>query len=114
MSCFMGGRDDSTGPIPVTANGYVLYYSKETDIPRPSQMWVLLDEDERSINDGFFVTDPSSQMWYDFPANSVHRHNFSFTLAFADGSIHNVSTKVEKKTLWAIFTRNGGEVVDLP
>jgi hypothetical protein len=23
-------------------------------------------------------------MWIDFPANSVHRHNFSYALSFAD------------------------------
>ena len=33
-------------------------------------MWVLLEEDERSINDGFFVTDPTGQIWMDFPAIS--------------------------------------------
>jgi hypothetical protein len=42
------------------------------------------------------------------------RDGKTFTLAFADGSVHNVTTKVDKKTLWAIFTRNGGEAVDLP
>jgi len=30
-------------------------------------MWVSVDEDERSINDGFFVTDPTAQTWIDFP-----------------------------------------------
>ncbi|HEY1859310.1 MAG TPA: DUF1559 domain-containing protein [Gemmataceae bacterium] len=42
------------------------------------------------------------------------RDGKSFTLAFADGSIHSVMTKIDKKTLWAIFTRNGGEAVTLP
>jgi hypothetical protein len=46
---------------------------------------VLLDEDERSINDGFFVTDPTARMWVDFPAISEHRHGFNFALNFADG-----------------------------
>ena len=44
----------------------------------------LLDEDERSINDVFFVTDPTAQTWIDFPATSAHRHDFSFGLVFAD------------------------------
>ena len=48
-------------------------------------MWVLLDEDERSINDGFFVPDPDGDTWYDFPANSARRHGYSYTLNFADG-----------------------------
>jgi hypothetical protein len=42
------------------------------------------------------------------------RDGKTFTLAFADGSVRNVTTKVDKKTLWAIFTRNGGEMVDIP
>jgi hypothetical protein len=42
------------------------------------------------------------------------RDGKTFTLAFADGSIHSVETKIDKKILWAIFTRNGGEVVNLP
>ena len=85
MNCFMGARDPEPVPIPTTAGNYVPFYSTYPDIPQPSQYWVLLDEDERSINDGFFITDPTGQIWFDFPANSAHRHNYSFTLAFADG-----------------------------
>jgi prepilin-type N-terminal cleavage/methylation domain-containing protein len=85
MNCFMGGRDSKLGPIPSTAEGYVPFYSSYGEIPRPSQLWVLLDEDERSINDGFFVTDPTANIWFDFPANSAHRHNYSYALNFADG-----------------------------
>jgi hypothetical protein len=84
MNSFMGGRDPSVGPIPANAQNFVLFYGKESEIPRPSNLWVMLDEDERSINDGFFVPDPNGQMWIDFPANSVHRHDFSFALNFAD------------------------------
>jgi prepilin-type N-terminal cleavage/methylation domain-containing protein len=85
MNCFMGARDPSVGAIPSTAGGYVPFYSTYSELPRPSQLWVLVDEDERSINDGFFVTDPTGMIWFDFPANSAHRHNFSFALNFADG-----------------------------
>ncbi len=85
MNCFMGGRDPQVGPIPTNAVNYVWFYAKYSDIPRPSDSWLLLDEDERSINDGFFVTDPTASQWYDFPATSAHRHNFSYGLNFADG-----------------------------
>ena len=85
MNCFMGARDSSVGTVPSTAGAYVPFYSTYSEIPHPSQSWVLLDEDERSINDGFFVTDPTGQIWFDFPANSAHRHNYSFNLNFADG-----------------------------
>jgi prepilin-type N-terminal cleavage/methylation domain-containing protein len=85
MNCFMGARDPSLGPIPSTAVGYMPFYAKSSEIPQPDRLWVLLDEDERSINDGFFVTDPRGQIWVDFPAMSLHRHDYSYALNFADG-----------------------------
>jgi prepilin-type N-terminal cleavage/methylation domain-containing protein len=85
MNCFMGARDPRLGPIPSTGGDYVLFYAKDSDIPRPDQLWVIIEEDERSINDGFFITDPTGQIWMDFPAMSAHRHNYSYVLDFADG-----------------------------
>src|SRR3974390_3098718 len=85
MNSFMGARDPALPAIPQGAEGYTLFFSKESDIPRPSERFVLLDEDERSINDGFFLTDPNSGVWLDFPAISAHRHHYSFVINFADG-----------------------------
>jgi prepilin-type N-terminal cleavage/methylation domain-containing protein len=85
MNCFMGGRNPGLGAIPATATEYVLFYSKDSEIPHPEQMWVLVEEDERSINDGFFLTDPTARVWIDFPATSTHRHNGTYVLNFADG-----------------------------
>jgi prepilin-type N-terminal cleavage/methylation domain-containing protein len=85
MNSFMGARDPSVGPIPVTASAYVNYFTKITDLPKPAELWVLIDEDERSINDGFFVTDPGGRRWVDFPAISGARHSFTYGLNFADG-----------------------------
>lgn len=85
MNSFMGARDSRGGPIPSTAGDYVPFYAKCADIPHPEQMWVLLEEDQRSINDGFFVTDPTGRIWFDFPAISAARHTFSYVLNFADG-----------------------------
>ncbi len=89
MNSFMGARDQSVGPIPATAVSYVPFFSKYTDLPRPSEMWILIDEDQRSINDGFFVTDPEARLWVDFPAISAARHNYTFGLNFADGHSDN-------------------------
>jgi len=74
-------------------------YIKESDIsnPGPSQTFVLLDEREDSINDGYFVVDmngfvtgsPDSMMkLVDYPAQY---HGNSAGFAFADGhsEIHN-------------------------
>jgi len=85
MNSFMGARDPHIGPIPSTAADYVPFYAKYSDIPQPDQLWVLLDQDERSIDDGLFVTDPTGGIWFDFPAMSAHRHSYSYALSFADG-----------------------------
>lgn len=85
MNCFMGARNTLEPPIPSTAGDYVRFFAKYSEIPHPEQMWVLVEEDEHSINDGFFVTDPKGQIWFDWPAISAARHNFSYVLNFADG-----------------------------
>jgi hypothetical protein len=85
MNSFMGARDPNGALIPSTAAGFVPFYSKYSEIPHPEEAWVLIEEDERSINDGFFVTDPCGQIWFDFPAISSARHNYSYVLNFADG-----------------------------
>jgi prepilin-type N-terminal cleavage/methylation domain-containing protein len=86
MNSFMGGRPPQAPDlIPASASDYVPFFSQDSELRRASQLWVLVDEDERSINDGFFVTDPTARMWYDFPANSAERHDFSFGLAMGDG-----------------------------
>ena len=85
MNCFMGGRDPNVGPVPLSSSGFTPFFTRDSDLPRTSDLWVLVEEDERSINDGFFITDPTAHIWFDFPANSAARHTYSFSLAFADG-----------------------------
>jgi len=70
-------------------------YLKLTDFvdPGPSQTWVLLDEREDSINDGFYVVwmpgypDPSTTQMIDFPA-SYHNHAAGFSFADGHSEIH--------------------------
>ena len=60
-------------------------YLKETDVtmPGPARTWLLIDEHELSINDGWFVVDMSNSLPFaDFPAT---RHNNGCTFTFADG-----------------------------
>jgi type II secretory pathway pseudopilin PulG len=85
MNSFMGARPPGTPVIPATAAGFVPYFSKESDIPKPSENWVFIDEDHRSVNDGFFIVDPTARIWFDFPALSGSRHNYGFSVTFTDG-----------------------------
>jgi len=43
-----------------------------------------------------------------------NRFPSGFLAAFADGSVHSVSHSISKETLNALFTRNGGETVEVP
>jgi hypothetical protein len=82
MNCFMGARKPAATRSSTAGDYAVTQYIPTSP---PEQMWVLIEEDERSINDGFFVTDPTGKIWFDFPTISAARHNFSYVLNFADG-----------------------------
>ena len=85
MNSFMGARDPRLGSIPQGATDYVPFFAKDSDLSHPEQMWVLVEQDGRSIDDGFFITDPTVRVWVDFPATSAERHNGTYVLNFADG-----------------------------
>ena len=54
-------------------------------ISKPSDTWVTIDENPTSINDGWFVCDPTrkqSGAWVDIPGTY---HNGAGGLSYADG-----------------------------
>jgi prepilin-type N-terminal cleavage/methylation domain-containing protein/prepilin-type processing-associated H-X9-DG protein len=57
---------------------------KLSQIPEPSKIFVMIDEHPDSINDGYFLNNPSSSasQWGDIPASY---HNGACGLSFADG-----------------------------
>jgi prepilin-type processing-associated H-X9-DG protein len=58
-------------------------YLKESEVKKPSQTWVVLDEDPASINDGMFLTDMGgSARLLDLPSRS---HGNGYGINFADG-----------------------------
>jgi len=62
-------------------------FIKESEMRHPSHIWVILDEDPDSINDGAFAvqmpaTATSSAEWVDTPSNT---HGNACGFAFADG-----------------------------
>lgn len=78
MNCYLA-------PIlPWTSIGTANYY-KDTEIimPGPPMTYVFIDENENSINDAFFVSDPTQVNWWqDVPAT---RHGNACGISFADG-----------------------------
>ncbi len=62
----------------------VISYYKEADLVRPgaASLWVFIDENPISINDGSFICLPGVDQWIDCPASY---HNGAGGLAFGDG-----------------------------
>jgi len=85
MNCYLspiidGTMDGRWHPTENTANFY-----KDTSFsqPGPSTTFVLIDENEYSINDAYFVSDPAQgNFWQDVPAT---RHGSAGGLSYADG-----------------------------
>lgn len=78
-SYMIGGAPDGTFNIPVYTQ-----YRKTADLGRPgaAKMWVFIDEQKNSVNDGFFGVSMGSSLVGDCPAAY---HGGSGDLAFADG-----------------------------
>ena len=57
-------------------------FRKQSHILQPVNIWVTIDENPESINDGWFVVAPVKNLWYDYPATY---HNKAGGLSFADG-----------------------------
>ena len=64
--------------------GFTQYkqYLKQSQVPKPSKTWLMLDEHPDSINDGYFINNPNAGNWQDIPA-SYHCGACGFS--FADG-----------------------------
>jgi prepilin-type N-terminal cleavage/methylation domain-containing protein/prepilin-type processing-associated H-X9-DG protein len=59
-------------------------FGRQSDLgpPSPSDLWVLLDEDARGLNDAAFAFGMQQAQWIDLPGTY---HNFGCGFAFADG-----------------------------
>lgn len=57
-------------------------YLKQTQVPRPAKTWLVIDEHPDSINDGYFINNPTAAYWQDIPASY---HGGACGFSFADG-----------------------------
>ena len=74
-------------------------YLKESDLTLPgsSRTWMLIDEHEQSINDGWFFVDMTGMRAFaDFPAT---RHNRGYALSFCDGHSEIYKMK-DSRSIW--------------
>jgi prepilin-type N-terminal cleavage/methylation domain-containing protein/prepilin-type processing-associated H-X9-DG protein len=78
MNAWMNPLSDDNGLL----QGNFRKYRKQTQISRPSNTWVAIDENPNSINDGWFLVFMHQAAWRDYPASY---HGSAGSLSFADG-----------------------------
>jgi len=110
MNCWMNPINVRSADSPAAGNP-IKNFRKISDISRPSDTWVTIDENPRSINDGWFVCEgaPNSN-WVDAPAAY---HNNAGGLSFADGHSEIKKWKdaplLDKKMTVPYAPRDGGK-----
>jgi prepilin-type N-terminal cleavage/methylation domain-containing protein/prepilin-type processing-associated H-X9-DG protein len=79
------GSDDRNGRA--WADSSSRQYLKQADFRQPAMVFVTLDEQGDSINDGFFIVSRTATEWGDIPA-SYHGGAGSFSFADGHAEIH--------------------------
>jgi len=90
MNCFLSGLGSVDATSEAYGSGPDRVFRKTSDIPGPSQIFVLIDEREDSINNALFSQDyqpvdaynPNAAMFINWPASY---HGGAGALNFADG-----------------------------
>ncbi len=99
MNSYMAGRSMGASPDWVitspTGAKDLRYpvYTKEAEITKPSKTWLVLDEDQVSINDAMFVVNVGGVSFPDLPSRA---HGNGYGINFVDGHaelwmLHGVS-----------------------
>jgi prepilin-type processing-associated H-X9-DG protein len=78
---FSSGSDITAMELNWTLPNY-RQYLKLARVPKPAKTWLVLEEHPDSINDGYFINNPSSQQWQDIPASW---HNGGCSFSYVDG-----------------------------
>ncbi len=109
MNSFLAGRSYGVSPTfvitspsgPRDPNKPVLL--KESEILRPSKIWVILEEDPQSIIDGMFVVDMGGESGFlDLPSRV---HNNGYGINFADGHVEEIRLTEPGSLAWTIVPR---------
>jgi prepilin-type N-terminal cleavage/methylation domain-containing protein len=93
----------STYPANPPANLKYMIYVKESQIIRPTQTFVVIDEDPDSINDAFFLVDQEQgKGLVDLPGR---QHAMGYGINFADG--HGMIFTFRNKAKYKAWTAGG-------
>jgi len=84
MNAMIGDAGDfSKDGANVNNPDYVQFF-KSIQVPKPSEIFVFIEEHPDSINDGYFLNQIYSHRWHDLPASY---HSGGANLSFADGHL---------------------------
>ncbi len=124
-----GALGNTSGPaVQGTAPGNRNYYGsggtlnsnaiRTSDLRRPSMIFVILDEQGDSINDGKFMFKPGyaqgSEHWQDCPG-SYHNNGCNFSYADGHSEIHRwVVTSGKFKTVYPVIYQNYANSANSP
>jgi len=110
MNSFFGRSEPSDPKIRAANWGFSQYkqFMRTGSVPEPAMTWVTLDEHPDTINDAFFINNPSLNYWQDIPASY---HNGACGFSFADGHAEikkwtSVTSKFPVKTTGAPPPKN--------
>ncbi|MBP9901048.1 MAG: prepilin-type N-terminal cleavage/methylation domain-containing protein [Verrucomicrobiota bacterium] len=79
-------------------------YRKESEIKAPAQTWLVLDEDQASINDGMFLLDVGSARFPDLPSRA---HGFGYGINFNDGHAEIYQLRDAASRNWTVGAAGG-------
>ncbi len=82
MNAMIGDAGDLTDQGFNENNPYYVQFFRITDLPRPADIFVFVEEHPDSINDGYFLNRYYVNQWIDLPSSD---HNGAAPFAFADG-----------------------------
>jgi prepilin-type processing-associated H-X9-DG protein len=82
MNAMVGDAGDFTRSGANQNNPNYRQFFKTTQVPKPTQIFVFIEEHPESINDGYFLDRLNRLEWNDLPASY---HNGGANVSFADG-----------------------------
>jgi prepilin-type N-terminal cleavage/methylation domain-containing protein/prepilin-type processing-associated H-X9-DG protein len=83
MNAWVSPSAGAAGAYEEGTPAYRIYYkTSDLSVPGPAGLWLLIDENPYSINDGYFLDIPVNDGWTDCPASY---HNRACGISFCDG-----------------------------
>jgi prepilin-type N-terminal cleavage/methylation domain-containing protein/prepilin-type processing-associated H-X9-DG protein len=98
MNAMVGNPGDLTNRF----NPLYVQFYKTAEVPSPSGIFVFLDEQADTLNDGFFVNRLEEYAWGNLPGSY---HNGAVTLSFVDGHLESHRWVVPETVRTVLGTR---------